>query len=187
MPDAYSEPVPANTVDKSPDADKPAKKSGGALRIILIVIMLVMFGLLGYDRYARAVSNQKYEEIKTWVEQSKSATPEEVQKMMGRAPDNGLEVQEHYWQETYSWRAGSLFKSYFITVFYESKDDKPVLYEFVFNQEPETNDIPNPPPPELTEEQLADGAPIEGSGEESTVDGPKTDGEATDGEEESAP
>ena len=192
------------TVDKNQTSEKPAKKGGGPLRIILILVMLVMLGLLGMDLYGRRASESAFDEVQKWVVAKKEATPEEVHQLLGRQPDNGTVEKEHYFQETYSWRRGRLIDTYYVTVLYADKGGEPVLHEVEKNREPDANSIPNPPPPELSEEDVerlraegenaiegsefsgeGDGSEPAGDGEES-ADGESAEGSATDGEDESS-
>mgnify|MGYP007059409476 FL=1 len=186
--------APENTADNTQTTEPSAKKGSGPLRIVLIVIMLIMLGLLGMDLYGRRASESAFDEVQKWVVSKKEATPEEVQKLVGRRPDSGTVEKEHYFQETYSWRRGRLIDTYYVTVLYANKGGEPVLHEVEKNREPDTNSIPNPPPPELSEEDIerlrAEGENyIEGSefsGEEnsgeSTADGEESsDGEPAEG------
>lgn len=156
------------------------KKSGGALRIVLILIMLMMLGLLGWDRYARGASQTSFDKVVKWVEEDiKEYTPEDVQKLLGRQPDHGLEDNKDYALETYSWPRGILFSSYFVKVIYRKDGDKVLLHEVVHNVEPEENDLPNPPVAATTPPTTGEGEPIEGPDETptTTTDEPTTNEE----------
>ena len=111
-------------------------------------------------------------------------TPEDVQQLLGRQADRGLEDKEDYALETYSWPRGILVKSYFVKVIYRKDGDKVLLHEVVHNVDPEANDLPNPPAPAVTPPTTGEGEPIEGSGEEppaTTDDSPATgDSPSTD-------
>jgi hypothetical protein len=160
----------------------PKKKGGGVLRVILIVVLLVMLGLLGWDRYARAASKTSFDSVVKWVEQDlEEYTPADVQKLLGRKPDRGLEDKESYALETYSWPRGVLVKSYFVKVIYRKEGDKVLLHEVVHNVEPEQNDLPNPPIGSPTGSELE---PPTGSGEDAPADD-STPEEATPADEES--
>jgi len=169
-------------VPSQPEATQPAaapKKSGGVLRIVLILIMLVMLGLLGWDQYARAASKTSFDKVVKWVEEDiKEYTPEDVQKLLGRKSDRGVEDKEDYALETYSWPRGILYKSYFVKVIYRKEGDKVLLHEVVHNVEPEANDLPNPPVAAVTAPATGEGEPIEGPDKEppTTIDdSPSTD------------
>jgi hypothetical protein len=171
--------IPPQTEAAQPDATP--KKSGGMLRIVLILIMLVMLGLLGWDQYARAASKTSFDKVVKWVEEDVTKyTPADVQQLLSRQPDRGLEDNEDYALETYSWPRGILVKSYFVKVIYRKDGDKVLLHEVVHNVEPEANDLPNPPAPAVTPATTGEGEPIEGSGEEppTTTDDPPAEAPA---------
>jgi hypothetical protein len=135
-------------VPSKPEAkpEAPAKKGGGVLRVILIIVMLVMLALLAWDQYARAASKSAFENVVKWVEQDlEEYTPADVQKLLGRNSDQGVEDKDDYALETYSWPRGILVKTYFVKVIYRKDGDKLLLHEVVHNVEPEANDLPNPP------------------------------------------
>jgi hypothetical protein len=136
-------------VPPKPEATNPnptPKKKGGMRLVVLILIMLVMVGLACWDVYARGASQSSFEKVVKLVEEDlKEFTPADVQKLVGRQPDRGLEDNEAYALETYSWPRGILFQSYFVKVIYRKEGDKVLLHEVVHNIEPEDNDLPNPP------------------------------------------
>ena len=180
------------------DADTNAARRGsGPLRIILIVVLLVMVGLLALDVWNKRASNSAFEKIQAWVDGRKKASPAEVHELIGREPDTKMVQKAHYYEETYSWRRGRLFDTYYVTVLYAQENDEPVLHEVEKNKIPDGNSIPNPPPPPLTEDQInpdrVEGGEFsgEGSGETPPADGeaPSADGDdptddqPTDGDE----
>lgn len=142
-----------------------AKKSGGVLRIILVVLLLVMLGLLGLNIYTGFATAAAFEKVEEQVMQNVKATPAEIHQLIGREPDGPIEKKEHWFEERYSWRRGNLVTKEFIIVLYADTDGEPLLHEVVRNDEPTANDIPNAPPPELTPEELErlNNEPVEGA------------------------
>jgi len=158
MSDASSSsdaPVQRPAAGKDQPQQQPAgRNGGGVLRIVLLSLLVVMLGLLGLDIYARNASKTAFDQVEAWVTQKKEASPEEVHDLLGRKPDEPLEEVDHYYVETYSWRRGNLLKKEYVKVIYSNDGGEPVLHEVVRNVEPGPNDTPNPPPPELSEEDL---------------------------------
>ena len=110
------------------------RKGGSTLRKVLFLIFFVMLGVLGYDLYARWVTARAYAKLEDWVEQDIYASPEEVHELLGRKPDKGLVAKGDYYEETYSWRRGDLFRTFFVTVLYSKEDSKPVLLQVAKDQ-----------------------------------------------------
>ena len=149
-----TETKPTSEIDSDTNAAKPAKGGSGALRIILIVVLLVMVGLLALDLRSKWASNTAFDKVQEWVDGRKKASPDEVHELIGRKPDSEIVQKEHYFEETYSWRRGRLFDTYHVTVVYAEEKDGPVLHEVEKNKAPEGNSIPNPTPPEIKDGPL---------------------------------
>lgn len=156
MSDAPSQEQLPGEQPEHDSATAARKKSPVVLRIVLMAILLLSLVLLVYDRYARAACNAAFQKVEQWVKEEAEKSPEDVRELLGRQPDDGLENYDHYFQETYSWRRGSLVKTYFVKVLYHQKGERLLLHEVVQNVEPGGTDIP-----ELPEEASApaDGEP----------------------------
>ncbi len=143
MSDAAS-PDNAPKPEPQPD-DFPNKKGGGPLRVILLVLLAIMLGLGLLEIYSRTASSAAFNKVEEWVddvERKGKATPEEIQELLGRQPDNGLEDKGEYYQEVYSWRRGRLYDRNFVMILYEKDGDEAKLYEVVKNVDPQDGDIP---------------------------------------------
>ena len=179
MPDSQT-----NSEPKTPNTPAEPPKGSSKRLGILLVVLAVAIGAMGYDRYvARPAVEAAYAAIlaengKTYTTPGKTLTNKDVQKLIGKTPAKTLTDSDGNTVEIYQWRAGLPIRTHDLFAIYESKDDCLIFREGgTGNYEQIMKDSANisqettliiPTAEELDEYKRADGESNSGGGEANT-------------------
>ena len=121
----------------------------------VLIIRIALFGVLGllllalvWDRFlAKPGSEAAFTKVKELIDQQHLNTkekgmmkPADVQAAIGTP--SKTDDQGYYMMETYSWRRGNLFSSYYINVVYTKRQDEWHLHNVFQNQVPAEDRLP---------------------------------------------
>lgn len=114
---------------------KPQKKQSNPV-VLGVLVGVLMLGLLALiiDRNARHAATLAADEIDKVLAKEELTTPAEVERLVGRPPDEPLTQRQDRMVERYSWRGA--MRSYFIYVSY-LPGNNPVLDSVTLNQPPQ--------------------------------------------------
>ena len=150
--------------NKSNAAQPNRKQQNPVRQLILLLLLLLVASAYGYDRKIAGPGCEQGQMIVLELLQQQQSLPgkvtasfAEVQQALARKPSSRVD-EKYYAIETYSWRRGSVFQTYFIRVIYRKDKDGTFSVDGVTspNEEPTEAQLPGPiKPRELTEEQRA--------------------------------
>jgi hypothetical protein len=150
--------------NKSNAAQPNQKKQNPVRLLILLLLLLLVASAYGYDRKIAGPACEEGQKIVLELLQQQQSQPgkvtasfAEVQQALAKKPSSRVD-ETYYAIETYSWRRGSVFQTYFIRVIYRKDKDGTFSVDGVTspNEEPTEAQLPGPiKPRELTEEQRA--------------------------------
>ena len=146
-------------------AAQPNQKEQNSVRqLILLLLLLLVASAYGYDRKIAGPGCERGQMIVLELLQEQQSQPgkvtasfAEVQQALARKPSSRVD-EKYYAIETYSWRRGSVFQTYFIRVIYRKDKDGTFSVDGVTspNEEPTEAQLPGPiKPREPTEEERA--------------------------------
>lgn len=155
--------------------NKSSSSGSGWLRPILLAVLVVLVVALVWDLFASSQAKKAYAELERRLDEQVGAAGEEgmntfedVRQLIGFSPEQ--EKNPAYTLETYRWRRGLPWQSYFISVVYTPRGH---LFAASLNEPPDEFSLPDAklaPPPhdpsEPTGDPSVDKPPTERSGAE---------------------